>query len=275
MKTMHRMVLHFGLAACLSAPLFTTAAEDDRSPDTDIWSKVRASLFKNRPISNDDGTVIQLEAPARAEDAATVPIAIKTPIRQTQSQYIKSIYLLVDRNPSPIAAVFTLSPESGRADIETRIRVEQYTWVRAIAEMSDGKLFMTTRYVKASGGCSAPAGKDQAAAMARLGKIKTILGEPVNRNQPTLVQLMVSHPNNSGLAMDQLTRLHIPAHYVRKINVRYGQQPILTAELDFSISENPHFRFYFVPRGDEKLHVEVEDTKDQVFRSVIDVRTNG
>lgn len=275
MKTMRRMILHFGLAVCLSAPLFATAADDDHSPDNEIWSKVRASLFKNRPISNDDGTVIHLEAPARAEDAATVPIAIRTPVRQTQNQYIKSIYLLVDRNPSPIAAVLTLSPESGRADIETRIRVEQYTWIRAIAEMNDGKLFMATRYVKASGGCSAPAGKDQAAAMARLGKIKTMLGEPVNRNQPTLVQLMVSHPNNSGLAMDQLTRLHIPAHYVRKINVRYGEQPILTAELDFSISENPHFRFYFVPRGDEKLHVEVEDTKDQVFRSAIDVRTNG
>jgi len=50
---------------------------------------------------------------------------------------------VIDKNPSPLGAVFTLTPDSGRADIETRIRIEDYTWVRAIAEMQDGKLYMT------------------------------------------------------------------------------------------------------------------------------------
>ena len=95
-----------------------------------------------------------------------VPVAIRTRLAQSPDRYIKRLYLVVDRNPAPLAAVFNMTPESGRADIETRVRVEQYTDIRVVVEMNDDSLHMTSRYVKASGGCSAPAGKDPAAALA-------------------------------------------------------------------------------------------------------------
>ena len=46
-------------------------------------------------------------------------------------------------------------------EISTRVRVNNYTDVHAVAELSDGKLYMTKTYVKASGGCSAPATKSR------------------------------------------------------------------------------------------------------------------
>ena len=184
---------------------------------------------------------------------------------------MQKIYLIIDQNPSPIAAVFHLTPDSGRADIDTRVRIEQYTYVRAIAETSDGKLYMATRYVKASGGCSAPAGKDQEAALARLGKMKFRVDNKVALDHPNLAQLMISHPNNSGLQMDQLTRLYIPARYVKKVDVTYNGKSILSADVDFSISENPNFRFYFTPRTSGDLKAEVIDSNDLKFNSSIHV----
>ena len=77
-------------------------------------------------------------------------------------------------------------------------------------------------------------------------------GEPV-LNRPSLAQLMMSHPNHSGLAMDQLTRNYTPAHYVRLVRISYAGEPVLTAEVDFTISENPNFRFYFMPKGRGEL----------------------
>ena len=67
--------------------------------------------------------------------------------------------------------------------------------------------------------------------------------------------------------MDQMTRLYVPAHFVKKINVRYGSIPIFSAETDISISENPSFRFYFTPQNDAavELHAEVLDSKGQRF----------
>jgi len=242
----------------------------DNPEGSEVWQKVKASLFQGRTIGA-AGDVIALEAPARAEDAAIVPIAIKTRHPQTPSNYIDKVYLIIDNNPSPISAIFQFTQDSGRADIETRVRVDEYTHVRAIAETNDGKLYMTTKFVKASGGCSAPPGKDQQAALASMGKMKFRVEGDVALNKPVLAQLMISHPNNSGLAMDQYTRQFTPAHFVRKIDVSYAGRPVLSADLDFSISENPNLRFYFVPRGDGELKAEVVDSKDLRFDSAVKV----
>ena len=239
----------------------------DNPEASEIWQKVRASLFETRPITNVGDDTLLLDAPVRAEDAAVVPIAMRARLPHTASSHVSKLYLVIDNNPSPISAIFRFTPQSGRADIETRVRVDEYTHVRAIAEMNDGKLYMTTKWVKASGGCSAPPGKDQAAALATLGKMKFRVDGTISEGKPVLAQLMISHPNNSGLAMDQATRQFTPAHFVRKVDVSYGGQLVMSADVDFSISENPNFRFYFVPRGDGELKAEVVDSHDLHFES--------
>jgi sulfur-oxidizing protein SoxY len=190
--------------------------------------------------------VLEIDAPVRAEDAAVVPIAVRTK-QLPGGVHVSKVHLVIDENPSPIGGTFSFTPLAGRADIETRVRIEAYSWVRALAETSDGKVYVARRFVKASGGCSAPAGKDMEEAMARLGKMKFRIDEAVVAGQPSVAQLMISHPNSSGLAMDQLTRMFVPPHFVRRVEVSFAGEPVMTADVDFSISENPNFRFYFVP----------------------------
>jgi sulfur-oxidizing protein SoxY len=255
------------LAGVLSAP---ARAQETQ---TEIWRKVREAQFAGRSFEADADQVVSLEAPNRAEDAAVVPILIHAVQLQQPQRWIRKIYLVIDKNPSPLGAVFTLTPDSGRADIETRIRIEDYTWVRAIAEMQDGKLYMTMKYVKAAGGCSAPAGKDLEAAMARLGRMKIRTEGGVQLDQPNLVELMISHPNVSGLAMDQVTRLYAPPRFVRTVQVSYAGKPVMSADIDFTISENPNFRFYFVPHADGDLKAEVVDSSNATFETSFAVRS--
>ncbi|MEO5696637.1 MAG: quinoprotein dehydrogenase-associated SoxYZ-like carrier [Burkholderiaceae bacterium] len=237
-----------------------------------IWKKVRASLFESREIKPATDEVISLETPVRADDAAIVPIAIRTRLSQTDARRIDKVYLIIDNNPSPISAIFQFTPLSGRADIETRVRIDEYTHVRAIAETSDGQLYMATRFVKASGGCSAPPGKDAQAALASLGRMKFRVEESSGPNEPVLAQLMISHPNNSGLAMDQVSRLFTPAHFVRQVRITYGDKLVMSADVDFSISENPNFRFYFLPRGEGELKAEVVDSNELRFQTALKYR---
>ena len=248
------------------------AAQASDNPEAnEIWRKVRASLFETRPITNVGDDTLLLDAPVRAEDAAVVPIAMRARLPHTASAFVSKLHLVIDNNPSPIAAIFSFTPQSGRAEIETRVRVDEYTFVRAIAETHDGRLLMRTRFVKASGGCSAPPGKDPQAALATLGKIKLRVDGDVALGKPTLAQLMISHPNDSGMAMDQLTRQFTPRRFVRTVNVAYGGQAVLSADLDFAISENPNLRFYFVPRGPGKLTVDVVDSNQTAWKSSLDV----
>ena len=262
----------FALLACLLAPVAAQLKSGDDPEASEVWKKVRASLFESRPITWPADDVLVLEAPARAEDAAIVPISIRTRLAQSPSRYIDRLWLVIDNNPSPISAIFTFTPQSGRADIETRVRIDEYTHVRAIAETNDGKLYMTTRFVKASGGCSAPPGKDPQAALATLGRIKFRVEGEVDQNKPVLAQLMISHPNSSGLAMDQATRQFTPSHFVRKVDVSYAGKPVMSADVDFSISENPNFRFYFVPQGAGELKAEVVDSNDLHFESALKIQ---
>jgi len=255
------------LVLCTGSLVYAQEAPPEASA---IWQKVHASVFAGAPIDTAAG-VITLDTPQRAEDAAIVPVAIRSQFAQTPTHSVEKIWLIVDNNPSPIAAVFQFTVDSGRADIETRIRVEQYTWVRAIALTQDGKLHMAAKYVKASGGCSAPAGKDAVAARANLGRMRLRVADASASGEPVLAQLMISHPNDSGMVMDQYTRQFTPRWFVRTVNVAYGGQPVLSADLDFSISENPNLRFYFVPRGPGRLTVDVTDSNQTAWKSGLDI----
>jgi sulfur-oxidizing protein SoxY len=267
------------LALALPAFVLGTAhAELKIEGDPEVsprWLLVRAGLFGERPISTTDAdAVIALDAPKRAEDAAIVPIAIRARFEQKPGRFIRKVWLIIDDNPSPIAAIFSYTLDSGRADIETRVRVDEYSHVRAIAETDDGRLYMATRYVKASGGCSAPPGKDAVAAQASMGQMRLRVLPSGVAQRSTLAQLMISHPNDSGMVMDQATRQYTPPHFVRKVDVTYNGRLVLSADIDFAISENPHLRFYFVAQdGGGELRAEVVDTQDLHFERSFTVQS--
>ena len=247
--------------------LDAAAADDSFSPNTEIWRKVRADLFGDRPIADDAATgSIELAMPSRAADAAVVPLAIRVrPLPNAAPT--RKLYVVIDRNPSPIAGIFEFGEASGTLELETRVRIEEYTWVRVIAERADGSLLVAQRFIKAAGGCSAPAGKSLAERLAGMGQMKWRIDPPAGPSAPVLVQLMIRHPNNSGLAMDQLTHLYDPPYYVRNVRVTRGDELVLSADVDFSISENPAFRFTMRPGQGGALRARVIDSNEQVFES--------
>ena len=271
-----RRILTFVLLATVSAATVTAATlqpTDDPAVSA-IWQKVRASVFQDRVITPAPPGLLSLEAPARAIDAAVVPISIQTQVAQTPTRFVSKLYLIIDANPSPISAIFGLTPESGRVEIETRVRVDDYSHVRVIAEMNDGQLFSTTRFVKASGGCPAPAGSDAQTALASMGKMRVRVEGDINGREPVRAELLINHPNHSGLAMDQVTRQFTPAHFVRKVDVSYAGKPIFSADVDFSISENPNFRFYFQAKGPGLLKVTASDSQNREFEHVEALRAS-
>jgi sulfur-oxidizing protein SoxY len=57
------------------------------------------------------------------------------------------------------------------------------------------------------------------------------------------VKLLVSHPNNSGLQMDPVTRNYIPADFMQTLDVTYNGQLVFRLESDIAISEDPSLNF--------------------------------
>lgn len=259
------------VGVAVAAPAAAQLKSGDNPDASPNWLKVRASLFQARPIETATAELLTLDAPSRAVDAAVVPIAVRTRPDAPRPSVIRKLWLVIDNNPSPIAAIVQYAPAAGRIDLETRVRVDEYSHVRAIGETADGRLVMATRFVKASGGCSAPPGLDPAAALATMGRMNFQLVGPVVQGQPVLAQLTIQHPNHSGMAMDQLTRHYTPAHFVRSIDITYDGEPVLNADVDFAISENPSLRFYFVPGREGELRALVSDTRERRYEGSLRV----
>ena len=104
--------------------------------------------------------------------------------------------------------------------------------------------------------------------------MKLTLERAPHLNQPLLAQLMIRHPNSSGMAMDQLTRLYAPPHYVKRIEVAYNGKQIMSADTDISISETPTFRFYFLPRQNGTLTVEALDSSELSYKTSLQVKVD-
>jgi sulfur-oxidizing protein SoxY len=159
----------------------------------------------------------------------------------------------------PFVGEFEFFPESGKADLALRIRVNTYSHIRAIAETNDGKYTMTKKFVKASGGCSAPVGADLDEAMKRQGKVKFRLDDGIHHGQPTRTQIMISHPNLTGMQMDQMTRFIRKSNFIDELKVSFNGKPVLNAKMDIAISADPNFRFFFVPDKAGELKAEFTD----------------
>jgi sulfur-oxidizing protein SoxY len=265
------------IAVLLSAVFGVRPAAAATSEPYDPWPGLVQDIFNNRPM-NDGSDVIAIEMPYRAEDAAIVPVTLRTKLSPGDGRRVKTITLVIDQNPAPMAAKFELGEGAGVSEISTRVRVNNYTDVHAVAELSDGKLYVVKTYVKASGGCSAPAAKNAEEANSRLGQMRyrqfAKPGEgPASGSREA--QIMIGHPNNSGLQMDQVTQLYIPAFFINELHVWQDDSPVLSMEGGISISEDPNVRFTYVSNGAKQFRAEAKDTDGHVFQHEWKIDASG
>jgi sulfur-oxidizing protein SoxY len=272
-KVFSAAIIGLVMTVQLPAP---AAAQSTQEDSNKLWDGLKRDVFGDRPIQLGTG-LVTLVAPKRAQDAGLVPIDITIdPLKSGGG--VKSLTLIIDVNPAPLAAKFELGKDSGVTHLSTRVRVNDYSFVRAIAETATGELHMSETFVKASGGCSAPAVKSPQEAKLTMGlmKLKQFSEKTgSNMSAPNELQLMIRHPNNSGLQMDQITRYFIPPHFVDKLTVSKDGAMILKMEAGISISEDPNFRFNYNASGGKEIEAEAIDTEGLVFKDKWPVEAAG
>ena len=125
-------------------PLRSLAGAGTGKPNARSLALLVSDVFHDKPIKDGAG-IIGLDAPIRAEDAALVPMKLSILLPPDDPRKVKSITLVIDENPAPVAAVFEIGPKAKITTISTRVRVNQYTNVHAVAELSDGSLYSVMR----------------------------------------------------------------------------------------------------------------------------------
>jgi|SRR5271166_729400 len=273
MQTNRRTLLLRGAAAALAFAALRRVSVAEETQSDDPWPDLRKTFFQDRAIS-EDPAIVSLDAPNRAEDAALVPMTLIVHAPLGDERRVAKLSLIIDQNPVPLAGVFTLGEQAGVTSIETRVRVNSYTNIHLVAELSDGSLHSATRFVKAAGGCSAPMVKSMDEALAAMGQTRfRLLPSAPGGHQEA--QVMLRHPNNSGLQMDQITHLYTPARYIDHLAVYQGEDLIFSMEAGISISEDPNFRFDYILNGSKTIRLEASDSTGKKFTSTWPADSKG
>ena len=274
-----RTLVHTVLAASIFALAIPSMADvndlrnrtgDDLKKQSDrVWEEnLRPGTFQDKEINeNQTDAVVELKAPYRSEDPSVVPVSIHSKIPQTADRYIKKLYIYLDKNPLPLVGIFEFTPESGKADLAMRIRVDDNTYFRVVTEMNNGDLLMSKSFIRSLGGCSEPLGASVDESLKRMGKMKMNTVGDVALGEPNLMQLKISHPNITGLGASQRTGVKPPPHFVKELIVSYDGKIVMKADLTFAISQDPSFRFFFTPEKEADMVVVAVDTKNNEFKS--------
>jgi len=232
-----------------------------------MWPILKEMTFGDRPIQEEDGMVV-LETPSKVEDAAIVPLTVRVP--PSVQGKLKSLTLFIDKNPDPKVATLTFGPAAGTGgerSFSTRVRVDNFSHVRAILETEDGSLHMTTKFLAAAGGCAAMQAKDPDADTADMGKLIVRNFPPALESSPIwAAQVMIKHPNHNGMQLDINTAKFIPPRFVKEMTVTRDGELVFQLDGTFSISTNPNFRFTFGKGEENNLDVEIVDTDGVVFK---------
>jgi sulfur-oxidizing protein SoxY len=242
-------LLGFSGAAC--------AVSDGQTPASGAWEYLQQQFYPNRNLGLLDEGYMSLDAPANTPDPAATPLTLR--FGDAAVGHIKQIRIIIDNNPSPLAATFDVAGGVRVAEIGLRVRIDRFTSVRAIAETTDGRFEMRSTWVNASGGCSAPPSTLTAGT----------LGDIRFRPSPDAKSLLISirHPNNSGFQIDPRSGEPIASHYVSHILFSTDGRTLLEADTGISLSENPTLRIASDQALPAPIVVDVVDSKDAHFNA--------
>lgn len=80
---------------------------------------------------------VRLELPPVADNGHSVPLIVRVDSPMSDADCVRRIDLVSEKNPVPHMATFFLGQSSGRAEIETRVRLNGTQRVTAVAQLSD------------------------------------------------------------------------------------------------------------------------------------------
>jgi sulfur-oxidizing protein SoxY len=253
------------------ATLWSFSALSAYAQDGEAWQQIKSTLFADRTVAETD-TLLKVMAPKTAEDAAVVPVSIT--IAADAVGRTRAVTFVVDNNPAPVVAkisfgdIYRRGADIGDRTIELRFRLDQLSPVRAILELEDGSLHMTSRFVAGSGGCSSTSVKDVDQALINLGKTRLKLATDRTRGENWReAQAQIRHPNFSGMQIDAKTNAYTPAHFIDLVEIKLGGQLLATFETGISIAEDPNIRLSFAANLDEPLSLAARDTEGNNFEA--------
>jgi sulfur-oxidizing protein SoxY len=134
-------------AGCALIALYPLRA---RAGETETMSAIRDIFCDATPKPGR----ITLELPPLAESGNSVPLKVSIDSPMTEADHVRRVCIFANRNPRPLIATVIFTPQAGKAEFSTTMRLSETQDVIAMAELSDGTIWTEqARVMVAVGAC--------------------------------------------------------------------------------------------------------------------------
>jgi len=208
---------------------------------------------------------MHLDLPQHADIGSSVPLTLRFDSAMTEDDYPVVVHVVAHGNPGPHVLSAWFTPESGRGEFSTRIRLEISQTVTAVARMSDGRHIRQDVDVSVSfGACGQVGSGTNADVMAFKPETRVSVPATAERGDVIPVRAVISHPQETGMRRDP-TLGWIDERFVSRFGCTYGGIEIFKVRLHPAVATNPYFSFFARAEESGKFHFSWYDMTDQTF----------
>ena len=189
-----------------------------------------------------------------AENGAAVPVEISSALPG-----VERIVLVVEKNPTPLVAVFTPS-ESLETVLTLHTKMAQTSVVYAMVIMADGRALYAKKEVKVVlGSCGSISDTPENVDARRLVEPTRIRAQI--QAESVRVRIRMAHEMESGQRKNAAGNL-VPAWHIEQVTINLNGKPVMTAEWGPGVSKNPYLQFTLKKaKAGDKLTVIWRDNK--------------
>jgi sulfur-oxidizing protein SoxY len=251
-----------GVLAAAAAPLAAHARPDDVAYAVRQVTRGAPYIKMGR---------IALDLPEHSDTGTSVPLTVAVASPMTAGDYVRAVHVFANENPRPhlFSAFFT--PESGKAEVSTRVRLDGAQTVIAVAEMSDGSFWRGEHYLTvAFGACAelnqAGGGEPEFEAASRIAVPPAVVAGEV-----LLIRTIITHPMETGLRLDHFNQW-VREHIVKRFTCAFNGATVLTVDLYPGIAANPYLAFYAAVRQSGSFAFTWIDNLGPVYRNAAEIK---
>jgi len=150
-ESINRRELLAGIGAAGAATALLLSNRPSLAAENEGWEAALKKIVGDQtPMEGK----LMLKLPEIAENGNTVPFSISVDSPMTDDDYVKAVHVISTGNPQPMVATFHFTPQSGKAEVSSRMRLAKTQDIVSVAELSDGKFAIARKEVKVTiGGC--------------------------------------------------------------------------------------------------------------------------
>lgn len=214
----------------------------------------------------EQGRVV-LDIPTHSDAGTSVPITVGFLPADGEAAVPRAIHVLVDGNPRPQVVSAWFSPDCGRAEFSTRIRLESAQTVTAIAEARDGRVWRADQEITVNFGACADVGTGTDTEIRDFKPFSRVsVPRTAKRGDVIQIRTVISHPMETGLRLNQFNTW-IPMRIIEQFTCRFAGVELFKARPYPAISTNPYFAFLVRAERSGEFTFEWIDTDGSIYAS--------